>query len=81
VNLDASLFRNFKIVERVSMQFRVEAFNVSNTPAFSNPGATVSSPTRNADGSIKALNGYTEITSTSSLSTERQFRLALKFFF
>lgn len=46
VNLDAILFRNFKLTERFNMQFRAEAFNVSNTPAFNNPGATASAPTR-----------------------------------
>jgi len=75
VDLDASLFRDFRLTERFKLQFRAEAFNVSNTPAFNNPGATASSPTRNADGSIRALNGYTEI--TSAQATERQFRFAL----
>jgi hypothetical protein len=79
VNLDASVFRDFRLTERFRLQFRAEAFNVSNTPAFSNPGATVSSMTRNLDGSVKALNGYTEITSASA--TERQLRFALKLFF
>ncbi|MBI1790886.1 MAG: TonB-dependent receptor [Acidobacteria bacterium] len=79
VNLDASIFRDFPLTERWKLQFRAEAFNVSNTPAFNNPGATVSSPTRRSDGSIINLNGYTEI--TGALSTERQFRFALKLFF
>lgn len=77
-NVDASLFRNFSLSERFKLQFRAEAFNVSNTPNFGNPGATVSSATRNADGSIKALNGYTEITSAGG---ERQMRFALKLSF
>ena len=51
-NLDASLFRNFKMTERWKLQFRAEAFNLTNTPAFNNPGANVSSPTRQADGTI-----------------------------
>jgi hypothetical protein len=79
VNLDASIFRDFRITERWKLQFRAEAFNVSNTPAFNNPGATASSPTRRADGSIINLNGYTEI--TTALDTARQFRFALKLFF
>jgi carboxypeptidase family protein/TonB-dependent receptor-like protein len=78
-NLDASLFRNFKLSERFGLQFRTEVFNLTNTPAFNNPGANVSSPTRRADGSIIRLNGYSEI--TSALSTERQFRFALKLSF
>jgi hypothetical protein len=79
VNLDASLFRDFRLSERWKIQFRAEAFNVTNTPAFNNPGATVSAPTRRPDGSIINLNGYTEI--TSAQSTERQFRFALKISF
>ncbi len=78
-NLDASIFRDFPLRERFKLQFRAEAFNVSNTPAFNNPGATASSPTRNVDGSIRALNGYTEI--ASAQATERQFRFALKLIF
>lgn len=77
-NLDASLFRTFSLTERFKLQFRADAFGVTNTPQFANPGATVSSLTRNTDGSIRALNGYTEITSATG---ERQFQFALKLMF
>jgi hypothetical protein len=63
------------VTERFTLQFRAEMFGVTNTPQFSNPGATVSSLTRNADGTIKALNGYTEITGATG---ERQARFALR---
>jgi hypothetical protein len=79
VNLDASIFRDFGITEQLKLQFRAEAFNVSNTPAFNNPGATVTSATRNAAGMITNLGGYTEI--TGAQNTERQFRFALKLMF
>ncbi len=78
LNMDASVFRNFKLKEKVTMQFRFEAFNVSNTPQFGGPGTDASSPTRNADGSIRALNNFTEVTSAVN---ERQLRFAFKFFF
>jgi hypothetical protein len=79
-NLDASIFRDFPITERFKLQFRAEAFNVSNTPWFNNPGATVSSASRNAlTGEITNLGGYTEI--TGAANTERQFRFALKLMF
>ena len=78
-NLDASLFRNFKITERFRLQFRTEVFNLTNTPAFNNPGANASSPTRRADGSIINNNGFSEI--TSAQGTERQIRFALKLTF
>jgi hypothetical protein len=43
VNLDFGLFRRFAVSERVDIQFRAEAFNLTNTPHFSNPSATISS--------------------------------------
>ena len=41
-NLDFSLFKEFRITERTRLQFRGEAFNVSNTPTFTLPSATSS---------------------------------------
>ena len=77
-NLDGSVFRNFKMTERFAWQFRAEMFGVTNTPQFGNPGATASSLTRNVDDTIKALNGFTEITSATG---ERQVRFAAKITF
>jgi hypothetical protein len=37
-NLDFSLFKNFKITEHKTLQFRAEAFNATNTPIFGAPG-------------------------------------------
>jgi hypothetical protein len=76
--LDASLFRDFNLTERLRLQFRAESFSITNTPRFGNPGATVSSATRNAAGTITSLGGWTEVTSASG---ERQIRFALKLFF
>ena len=77
-NLDGSLFRNFRMTERFTLQFRAEAFGITNTPQFNNPGATASSLTRNADGSIRTLNGFTEITGATG---ERQLRFAARITF
>jgi hypothetical protein len=57
---------------------RAEAFNLTNTPKFGNPGANVSNVQYNADGSIRNLNGFGEITSASE---ERQFQLGLRLSF
>ena len=37
VNLDMGLFRTFKLTQQFEMQFRAEAFNVTNTPHFGQP--------------------------------------------
>jgi hypothetical protein len=82
VNLDAGLFRRFAITERWKAEFRAEAFNFTNTPHFGNPGANVSNLQLNADGSVRNLGGYTEITSLANTGRdgidERVFRLGLR---
>ena len=42
-NLDASLFRDFRLTERFKLQIRAEAFSLTNTPHFANPGTSWSS--------------------------------------
>lgn len=79
VNLDLGLFREFSVRERVKVQFRAEAFNAANTPHFNNPGTNVSNATRNAEGTISKLNGYTEI--TTAANDERQLRFGLRISF
>jgi hypothetical protein len=74
-NLDASVYRNFKIKERFILQFRTEAYGVTNTPNFANPSATVSNATF-VGGAVTNYNGYDIISSSSG---DRQIRFALKF--
>ncbi len=74
VNVDAALFRNFKLKERLNFQLRAESYNLTNTPHFSNPSANVSS------------GGFMTITSALSRANnveggERQFRFALRISF
>jgi len=44
VNLDAALHRNFRIREGMQLALRVESFNFSNTPHYTNPNGNAQSP-------------------------------------
>lgn len=77
-NLDASISRSFHIWERVNFNLRVDSYNVSNTPHFSNPNNNVSSAVFNGD-TITSLNGFSTITSLNPLGRQidpRYFRLS-----
>ena len=43
-NLDFSLFKVISFRERYSLELRGEAFSITNTPQFSNPNASISTP-------------------------------------
>ena len=86
VNLDMSLTRNFRLTERVNMEFQVHAFNFTNTPHFNGPGTNASAASRDAQGNILRdaagklrLNGYSEI--TGAAQDQRQFRFGFRFQF
>jgi hypothetical protein len=70
--LDASLFKNTAVSERISLQFRAEFFNVLNHANFDTPNTTVFS-----SGAISASAGLVTATSTTS----RQIQLGLKLIF
>ena len=83
-NMDMGIFRNFSITERFKFQVRAEALNVSNTPHFANPGANVSNLQLNPDGSVKNLNGFSQITTTAPLGRlldQRYFRFGARLTF
>ncbi|MFN0101461.1 MAG: carboxypeptidase regulatory-like domain-containing protein [Bryobacteraceae bacterium] len=71
-NLDFSIFKNFALFERMNLQFRAEAFNLSNTPAFFLPGATSTALTI-GNANFGKLTG--------SSATGRQLQLGLKLIF
>jgi hypothetical protein len=76
-NWDLSIVRQFNLPRNADLQLRFEAFNVLDRAQFSNPGGNVSNMTLNPDGTIRALNGYTEITATNA-ATERQLRIGVR---
>jgi hypothetical protein len=44
-NIDFSVFKNFTLREKYKLQFRAEAFNLTNTPTFEVPGGIYGTPT------------------------------------
>jgi len=68
-NLDASLSKSFRLAERLTFQFRAEAFNAVNHPNFANPSATYGTSTF---GNITSLNGNAPM---------RMFQFAGRLFF
>lgn len=68
-NIDFSLFRSFRVSERLALQFRGEALNLTNTPHFGNPEGSVTS------------GSFAQITRLGSIGREgidqRIFRLGL----
>ncbi|MBM3784884.1 MAG: hypothetical protein FJW30_11025 [Acidobacteria bacterium] len=68
-NVDLSLMKSFRIVERVKAQFRAEAFNFTNTPTFGNPA-----------GNIDAGN-FGTITGLATNTNSRALQLGLKIYF
>lgn len=69
--LDASIFKEFKVTERLRTEFRAEAFNVTNTPRWGNPNNNAALPRLNPDGSIQQLNNFMAITNAGGLRTGR----------
>jgi outer membrane receptor protein involved in Fe transport len=68
-SLDLSLLKDVRVSDRIKLQFRAEAFNVSNTPTFGNPSSNINSTNF---GTVRALRVNT---------TPRQVQLALKLYF
>lgn len=69
-DLNATLQRTFNIRERAQLEIRGEAFNVTNTPHFSNPSANISNVSFNSDGSVKSLGGFGALTGVNSRDQE-----------
>ncbi|MGH9581421.1 MAG: TonB-dependent receptor domain-containing protein [Bryobacteraceae bacterium] len=70
MNIDLGLFRNFKLTERWTLQFRANAFNLTNTPSFDTPNSTVDS------SSFGQISGLSSIGGTEGIN-QRIFQLGM----
>jgi hypothetical protein len=67
VNFDLSFSKDFKVTEQVKVEFRLDGFNIFNTPWFGFPNASIGSPT------------VGKITSTNGDNRDLQFALKINF--
>jgi len=74
---DVGVFRQFQMPRGMDVQVRMEAFNVTNRPRFSNPGGNVSNLRLNPDGTVRDLNGFAVITGSQD-GSERQIRFGVR---
>jgi hypothetical protein len=73
-NWDFSLFKNFKVTEKQTVQFRSEFFNIFNTPQFSNPNAALNAP-------VIFGQTLTTIPAVGGFGSNRQIQFALRYGF
>ncbi|HVJ09207.1 MAG TPA: TonB-dependent receptor [Acidisarcina sp.] len=65
---DVSIFKNISLTERVKTELRAEAFNITNTPQFTNPDGNAT------DGNFGKISGTRQY-------SERQLQMAVRFTF
>jgi hypothetical protein len=70
-HVDLSLFKNFPVTERVNLQFRAEAFDISNTPDYYIPN-------NNAGNQELGNATYDTVTASDPNYTPRELQFALK---
>jgi hypothetical protein len=68
-HFDFSVFKDFRVTERSTLQFRTEFFNSTNTASFANPGGTLGQAS------------FGHVTNVSQNYTPRQIQFVLKFLF
>jgi hypothetical protein len=68
-HLDLSANKMFNLSDRWHLQFRAEAYNITNTPSFAQPNYTLGAP------------GFGSVTSALPQTTPRQIQFALKLLF
>jgi len=66
-NVDFGLLKSFRLTERFALQFRAEAFNLTNTPTLNDPNGNIESP------------DFGKVRATASFPRQFQFALRLSF--
>jgi hypothetical protein len=74
IRSDASIFRRFPIRERMNIEFRAEAFNLTNTPQYNRP---VTDFTNSAFGQVISAQGIQSVLVNNS----RQLQFSMRFQF
>jgi len=74
-NADVSIFKNFPVTERLTVQFRTESFNISNTPNFFENNSNRNGNTQFGSSSFGKIN------QTDPNYNPRQLQFALKAMF
>jgi Carboxypeptidase regulatory-like domain/TonB dependent receptor len=75
VTLDLGLFRKFTIKEGITLEFRAEAINATNTPHFANPGVVIG----NADfGEVRSSEDFI---SSATDTDNRKVQFGMRLFF
>jgi hypothetical protein len=85
-NINLSLVRGFNLTERFKLEFRAEAYGLTNTANFANPATTISN-SKFSGGAVTSYGGYDIISATSAsdwspyATADRQIRFAMKLSF
>jgi hypothetical protein len=61
-NMDFSLFKNFRVTERIKGEFRFQAYNLTNTPHFANPNGNLGNYTTGCAAGVTSCPGSAVLT-------------------
>lgn len=79
---DLSVFKTVPVRESISAQFRVECFNITNTPNFAQPNAAISAYSGSTAGlTATTASNFGTITSTANGYSNRQLQFAVRVLF
>jgi len=81
VDFDASVAKDFKIVERLNFQFRVDAFNVINHTNFQAPSGSLSISETTAAPTVASFSGSSGFGKITGTQPNRTMQLSARFFF